>query len=380
MIYLDNASTTRPCEAAVKAVMRTLTDDWGNPSSLHKAGLAAELLTVDARRNIAGALTAAPECIYFTSGATEANNTLIRGMWECSFKRRRKIVISDAEHPSVEEPVRFLEENCGAEVIRISPAKNGIFDADDFIMACDENTAFISAMLINNETGTILPIKKIFTAVKKLYPDIITHTDAVQGFLKHKFKAADLAADCLTISGHKIHAVKGAGVMYIKKGLSLKPLMQGGGQERGMRPGTESVPAIYAFGEAVKALKPTVETALSNAQLLNKNFRKKLQTLDFITINSPEEASPYIINFSVKNIRSEIMLHFLEAKEICVSSGSACATGSNKSNKPLTKLGVSPKNADEALRISLSRTTVPGDLEVLISALKEGYQNLQKKG
>jgi cysteine desulfurase len=378
MIYLDNASTTRPCEAAVKAATQAMTDDYGNPSSLHKAGLQAELLITEARRQIAGSLAVAPDCIYFTSGATEANNLLIRGLWECSFKRRRKIVISDAEHPSVEEPVRFLEEHYGAEVIRISPGKNGIFDADDFILAADENTAFISAMLINNETGTILPIKKIFTAVKKLYPDIITHTDATQGFLKHKFKASDLGADCLTISGHKVHAVKGAGASYIKKELNIKPLILGGGQERGMRSGTEAVPAIAAFGEAVKVLKPSIETALSNASLLHDNFKKQLLALPYITINSPHEALPYIINFSVKDIRSEIMLHFLESKGICVSSGSACSTG--KGINTLTKLGVSKKNADEAIRVSLSRTTVPGDLETLLTAIKEGYQNLQKKG
>ncbi len=375
--YLDNAATTKPCDEAVSACVAAMTENYGNPSSLHKAGLSAELAVTDARKAIAAALVCQPECITFTSGATEANNTLILGAAENYGRRRKKIVVSAIEHPSVEETMKHLEKS-GFTVIRIKPQKDGSIDADEFVDAVDHDTLLASCMYVNNETGAIMPVKRIFNRIKKLYPECITHCDAVQAFMKLPIKTADLSADLITVSGHKVHAPKGVGAMYIRKGIRIAPRMIGGGQEKGLRSGTESVPLISAFGAAVRAQLPSIATAYSNAEELNLRLRKKLAALDYISINSnAEEQCPYILNFSVNGIRSEIMLHFLESKNVFVSSGSACSKGAHSS--VLTAMGVSDKAADSAIRVSFSKTSSGGDIEALVTALREGYMSLAKR-
>lgn len=376
-VYLDNAATTRPCEPAVSAVFQNMVEDYGNPSSLHALGLKAEQNVAEARKAIAAALVCDPQCITFTSGATECNNTAIFGAVKNYGKRKKKIVVSAIEHPSVAEPIKYLEEKEGFEVVRIKPTRNGGIAVEDFIEAVDENTCLVSCMLVNNETGSIQPIRKIFSHVKRNFPECITHCDAVQGFMKIPMKSAELFADIIVVSGHKVHAVKGVGAMYIRKGIRVAPLLMGGGQEKSLRSGTESVPLIAGFGAAVRALMPTMSVAYSNAEEINAYLRKKLSKLDYVTINSAlENNSPYIINFSVKGIRSEIMLHFLESKEIYVSSGSACSKGAHSS--VLTAMGIADKLADSAIRVSVGRTTTKGEIDVLVNAIQEGYQSLAK--
>ncbi len=374
--YLDNAATTKPCEEAVKACLAAMTENYGNPSSLHKMGINAEIAVTEARKAIAAALVCQPECITFTSGATEANNTLILGAAENYGRRKKKAVISAVEHPSVEETAKLLEKN-GFTVVRIAPMKNGEIDADEFAAAVDNDTFLVSCMMVNNETGAVMPIKRIFNTVKKLYPDCITHCDAVQGFMKLPIKAADLSADLITVSGHKVHAPKGVGAMYIKKGIRIAPRMIGGGQEKALRSGTEAVPLISAFGAAVRTQLPTIPTAYSNAEELNGRLRKKLAALDYITINSnADNQCPYILNFSVSGIRSEIMLHFLESKGIYVSSGSACSKGAHSG--VLKAMGIPDKTADSAIRVSFSRMSSCGEIEALVTAVQEGYLSLAK--
>ncbi|MBQ5333048.1 MAG: cysteine desulfurase [Oscillospiraceae bacterium] len=375
--YLDNAATTKPCEDAVNACVAAMTENYGNPSSLHKIGLNAELAVTDARKAIAAALVCQPECITFTSGATEANNTLILGAAENYGKRRKKIVVSAVEHPSVEETMKLLEKN-GFEVVRIRPQRDGSVDAEEFISAADHNTCLVSCMYVNNETGAIMPVRRIFTQIKRLYPECITHCDAVQAFMKIPIKTADLNADLITVSGHKVHAPKGVGAMYIRKGIRIAPRMIGGGQEKGLRSGTEAVPLISAFGAAVRTQLPTIATANANAEELCGRLRKKLSALDYITINSnAEEQCPFILNFSVNGIRSEIMLHFLESKNIYVSSGSACSKGGHSS--VLTAMGIPDRTADSAIRVSFSRMSSCGEVEALVTAIQEGYLTLAKR-
>jgi cysteine desulfurase len=354
-----------------------MTDTFGNPSSLHKTGINAELEIESSRKIIAGALTANPNDIYFTSGATESNVTIIRGAWEAHGKHKKRVVVSAVEHPSVSEAIRVIESQ-GAEVIRINPNKKGMFDPDDFAEAVNDNTFLCSCMSINNETGTIFPVKKIFAAVKQKNPGCITHTDAVQAFMKMPIKASDIGADCITLSAHKIHGSKGAGAMYIKKGIRIAPLIPGGGQERGMRSGTEAVSAIAAFGAAVKLLRPDMTKTFEYISELKKLLCTELSELPFITINSPDEysTSPFIVNFRVQGIRSEIMLHYLESKDIYISSGSACSKGKN--NGVLTAFGTSPKAADESVRVSFSRDNTKRDISELIAGIKSGYEELQK--
>lgn len=376
-VYLDNAATTRPCEPAVSAVFQNMVEDYGNPSSLHKIGLTAEQNVNEARKSIAAALVCDPSCITFASGATECNNTAIFGAAKNYGKRKKKIVVSAFEHPSVAEPIKYLEENFGFEVVRIRPSVRGEITAEDFIEAVDDKTCLVSCMLVNNETGAIQPVRKIFSAVKRNFPECITHCDAVQGFMKLPIKSAELFSDVIVVSGHKVHAVKGVGAMYIRKGIRIAPLLLGGGQEKGLRSGTESVPLIAGFGAAVRALMSTMSVAYDNAEKIKNYLLKKIARLDYITVNSAaENSSPYIINFSVLGIRSEIMLHFLESKDIYVSSGSACSKGANST--VLTAMGINSKTADSAIRVSLSRTTTMGDIDVLVNALQDGYQNLAK--
>ena len=376
-IYLDNAATTRPCEPAVSAVFQNMVEDYGNPSSLHKLGLAAEQNVTEARKAVAAALVCDPQCVTFTSGATECNNTAIFGAAKNYGKRKKKIVVSAIEHPSVAEPIKYLEEKEGFEVVRIKPTRGGEISAEDFIDAVDENTCLASCMLVNNETGAIQPVRRIFSQIKRNFPECVTHCDAVQGFMKMPIKSAEIFADIIVVSGHKVHAVKGVGAMYIRKGIRIAPLLLGGGQEKNLRSGTESVPLIAGFGAAIRALMPTVGVAHENAEQISAYLLKKLSKLEYVTVNSTaENTSPYITNFSVEGIRSEIMLHYLESKDIYVSSGSACSKGAHSS--VLTAMGVSDKLADSAMRVSICRTTTMGEIDVLVTVLQEGYQKLAK--
>lgn len=376
-IYLDNAATTRPCEPAVSAVFQNMVEDYGNPSSLHRLGLAAEQNVTEARKAVAAALVCDPQCVTFTSGATECNNTAIFGAAKNYGKRKKKIVVSAIEHPSVAEPIKYLEEKEGFEVVRIKPSRGGEISAEDFIDAVDENTCLASCMLVNNETGAIQPVRRIFSQIKRNFPECVTHCDAVQGFMKMPIKSAEIFADVIVVSGHKVHAVKGVGAMYIRKGIRIAPLLLGGGQEKNLRSGTESVPLIAGFGAAIRALMPTVGVAHENAEQISAYLLKKLSKLEYVTVNSTaENTSPYITNFSVEGIRSEIMLHYLESKDIYVSSGSACSKGAHSS--VLTVMGVSDKLADSAIRVSICRTTTMGEIDVLVTALQEGYQKLAK--
>ncbi len=376
-IYLDNAATTRPCEPAVSAVFQNMVEDYGNPSSLHKFGLTAEQSITEARKAVAAALVCDPQCITFTSGATECNNTAIFGVAKNYGKRKKKIVVSAVEHPSVAEPIKYLEEKEGFEVVRIKPSRGGEISAEDFIEAVDENTCLVSCMLVNNETGAIQPVRRIFSQIKRSFPECVTHCDAVQGFMKMPIKSAEIFADVIVVSGHKVHAVKGVGAMYIRKGIRVAPLLLGGGQEKNLRSGTESVPLIAGFGAAIRALMPTVGVAHENAEQISAYLLKKLAKLEYITVNSTaENTSPYITNFSVDGIRSEIMLHYLEGRDIYVSSGSACSKGAHSS--VLTAMGVPDKLADSAIRVSICRTTTMGEIDVLVTALQEGYQKLAK--
>lgn len=376
-IYLDNAATTRPCEPAVSAVFQNMVEDYGNPSSLHKLGLTAEQNVTEARKAVAAALVCDPQCVTFTSGATECNNTAIFGTAKNYGKRKKKIVVSAIEHPSVAEPIKYLEEKEGFEVVRIKPSRGGEISPEDFIDAVDENTCIASCMLVNNETGAIQPVRRIFSQIKRNFPECVTHCDAVQGFMKMSIKSAEIFADVIVVSGHKVHAVKGVGAMYIRKGIRIAPLLLGGGQEKNLRSGTESVPLIAGFGAAIRALMPTVGVAHENAEQISAYLLKKLSKLEYVTVNSTaENTSPYITNFSVEGIRSEIMLHYLESKDIYVSSGSACSKGAHSS--VLTAMGVSDKLADSAIRVSICRTTTMGEIDVLVTALQEGYQKLAK--
>lgn len=374
-IYLDNAATTKPCREATKAIIDCLTENFGNPSSLHKKGLQAQL-TVDGVRKIIGkSIAADPSCIYFTSGATESSNLAITGTAEIYGKRKPKIVTTTVEHASVKKAMDHLEEK-GFEIVRIAPDKTGNISHEQIIEAVDDKTCLVSIMLVNNETGYILPVRRAFYGIKKRFPDCITHCDAVQGYMKIPFKVSELGADIISLSGHKIYAGKGVGALYLKKGIRLQPLVFGGGQEKEIRSGTENVPMIAGMGAAVDMLNPTIRQRWDEATKLKELFCQEISEIDDVFINSGEECSPYIINISVKGIRSEIMLHFLEEREIYISSGSACSKGTKSG--VLTEFGISDKLADSALRISISHETTLPELKTLAENIKCAKERLIK--
>lgn len=373
-IYLDNAATTKPCGEAVSAAVDAMTENYGNPSSLHRAGLDAQLAVDRARKAIAASIGADSSEIYFTSGATESNNLALRGISAAYGRKRRKIVISSVEHASVDETASALEKN-GFEIVRISPRDDGRFYADDFISACDENTCLVSMMLVNNETGYIMPVRETFMAVKRSYPEIITHCDCVQGYMKLPIKAASLGADLISLSAHKIHGVKGVGAIYIKKGVRVIPIVTGGKQEKGIRSGTESVPLIAAFGAAVDKFRPTIAERYERVSQLKSHLLGKMGGIENVAVNSPSDGSPYVINISAVGKRSEIMLHFLESKGIYVSSGSACSKG--QQSGVLGEFGISGKRADGAVRISITAQTTEEELDEFVEALAEGMTKIR---
>ncbi len=372
-IYLDNAATTKPCKEAVNAAVTCMEENYGNPSSLHTKGLHAQIVTDNVRKVIAKEIACAPENIYFTSGATESNNTAIFGTAKTHGKRRRKIVTTTIEHASVKSAMDELE-NQGFEVVRISPNDDGEISHEDIINIVDEKTCLVSMMMVNNETGYILPVRQAFHGIKKKYPECITHCDAVQGFMKLPLKTTNLNADLISMSAHKIYGCKGAGVLYIKKGTRISNMLFGGSQERGVRPGTENVPMIAAFGAAVTVLGGTIEKRYKEMENLKRLFEERIAVIDGVTLNSGENCSPYIINISVAGIRSEIMLHYLESKGIYVSSGSACSKGAQSG--VLTEFGLKPQLADSALRVSLCPQNTLSELELLAEAIDEGKKRL----
>ena len=374
MIYLDNAATTKPCTEAVNAAIEAMTDNFGNPSSLHRAGLNAQLAMDKARKNIAASIGADADNILFTSGATESNNLALRGASAAYGKKRRRIVASAVEHASVDETLSDLE-NKGFEVIRVSPRDDGRFYAEDFIAVCNDDTVLLTMMYVNNETGYILPVKETFNSAKKRFKDIITHTDCVQAYMKLPVKANALGADLISLSGHKIHGVKGVGALYIRKGVRLIPVVTGGKQEKGIRSGTESVPLICAFGAAVEKLEPTIKERFDRVSALKDRLTGLVSSIEGVEVNSPADGSPYVVNISAAGKRSEIMLHYLESKEIYVSSGSACSKG--QQSGVLGQFGINGKRADSALRISMTAETTEAEIEQFASSLREGIVNVR---
>lgn len=373
-VYLDNSSTTKPCAKSIQAIKEALETDWGNPSSLHILGFEAEKRIKTVRGSVADILHASVDEIYFTGSGTEGNNTAIFGAALARKKRGNRIVTTAIEHPSVLEPMRELESR-GFEVVYLKPDSDGIISQDQIFDAVNSNTILVSIMLVNNETGAIMPVKAAREAIKRSGAPALLHCDAVQAFGKMPVNVGALGVDMLTVSAHKIHGPKGIGVLYVKKGVTIKPLILGGGQEKGMRSGTESVPLICGLGGALSELRDIKD---NNEKIsgLWQFCRETLLETGLVTVNSPEDALPYILNVSLCGFRSETLLHFLEARGIYVSSGSACAKGNG--SYVLNKMGLTASRVDSALRISFSRYNTKDDILKLRDALVEATTKLRR--
>ena len=369
--YLDNSATTAVSKAAADKAYHIMRECFGNPSSLHSKGIEAEHELKAARAAVSRALCASPEEIFFTSGGTEANNLALFGAAYAKRRSGNKLVISAVEHSSVLEAARRLGEE-GFCVELIAPRSDGAVSPEDIFNAVDEKTVLVSIMTVNNETGAIMPVADCFEAAREKNPRVICHTDAVQAFGKLDLRVKALGADLLSVSGHKVHAPKGVGALFVKKGVRLVPRQYGGEQEKKLRPGTEALPSIAALGAACAEF----DTAGNMKRIgeLNAYARQELLKIDGVVVNSPDNALPYVLNISAGRVRSETMLHFLGEREIYVSSGSACAKG--KPSHVLSALGLKGQRADSALRISFSKHNSRDDVDALAAAIAEGLRTL----
>ena len=372
--YLDNSATTKPCAESEISLLKALRDDWGNPSSLHSLGINAEIIIEDCKKSISKLLFCREDEIFFTSGGTEANNLAILGAVESRRKRGNRIVTSSIEHPSVANTMKVLEDR-GFEVLYLKPNSDGVILPEDIYSAVNDKTILVSIMLVNNETGAIQPVKYIADAVKKVNAPALIHSDAVQAFGKIPINISSLGVDLLTASGHKIHAPKGIGFLYKKKGVTISPTVFGGGQQSGVRPGTEPLPIIAPLNGAIKAL-PNIENELKNIKELNLYTRSVLEKISKIQFNSSEDSIPYIINISLPGFKSETMLHFLDSLGVIVSSGSACSKG--KLSGVLSEMGLATNRVDSALRISFSRFNTKEDANRLADGLNLAINKLKR--
>lgn len=371
--YLDNSATTKLCDSAKNEMQSMLNDNYGNPSSLHKKGDEAKRALETARSRVANALSCEPEEIFFTSGGTESNNIAIFGAVEALKRRGRRIVTTTIEHPSVLEPIKRLE-NQGFEVIRLPVDKEGKINKKDLFNAVNKNTILVSIMLVNNEVGSIQPVKAARSAVKRAGAPALIHSDCVQAFGKLDISPDELGVDLLTVSSHKVHGPKGAGALYIRKGVRIVSPVYGGGQEGNIRSGTQPMPSIVGLGAAVNEF-PNLEKLVYNTYRLRDYFLSKVSQINGIVINSSRESLPFIINLSVMGIPSEVMRNALSANEIYVSSGSACSKGHR--SRVLTNMGLPNEVIDSALRISLSRFTTKEELDLLAYRIQEARNSIR---
>ena len=369
MIYLDNSATTKPCPEAVAAMTDVLTNCWGNPSALYQFGMEAGHRLRQARKSVAAALGAEEDRVFFTSGGTEADNWAIFGAVERLRKRGRHIVTTAVEHHAVLHPMEKLQAQ-GFEVAFLQPGPDGAVSLEDFTAALRPDTILASVMMVNNESGAVMPIAEMVRAVRRKSPLALFHTDAVQGFGKVPFKAKTLGADLITISSHKVHGPKGAGALYVKKGLQLPPLLLGGGQESGYRSGTEGMPAIVGFGAACAALDIPAEIARLTE--LRDACRASLSELPGVQLLGAGTA-PHIVSLSLPGLRSQGILNCLQDRGICVSAGSACAKGHR--SHVLSAMGLPPQVIDGAIRVSFGRDNTLDD----VAALRKGLLDARGK-
>ncbi len=369
MIYLDNAATTKPCAECVKAVNAAMESAFGNASSLHGLGTSSIQIIARARKTLLAAVTGTKKPfdgeVLFTSGATESNNTALLNVLHKAHPNGGKIISTAIEHPSVAKTLTRLEEH-GFDVVRLSPKNYGDF-VEALVNEVDENTVMISAMAVNNETGFAIDVPRLYKEVKRKNPRTLVHIDGVQGFLK-----VPLDGDLISVSGHKIHSTKGIGALFVKKGVKIEPLLSGGGQQNGLRSGTEPVELIAGFEAAVNAYGGNKE----HFAALKSRLLERLAEMEDIGINSTEECVPNIVNFSVRGVRSEIMLHSLEEDGIYVSSGSACSKG--KKSEVLPAFGVTDADADCAVRVSFCAKNSAEDVDKLCDKIAKTIERIRR--
>ena len=367
MIYLDNSATTKPCVAAVAAMTKALTEDWANPSALYQFGIDAAKKLRTARAQVAAAMGAEADRVFFTSGGTEADNWAIMGTVKRLGKRGKHIVTTAIEHHAVLNCMKELEAQ-GYEVTYLQPDDLGRIDLDALKAALRPDTILVSVMMVNNEVGSVMPIAQMAKLTHKLCPNAIFHTDAVQGFMKILFSAKTLGADLISVSSHKVHGPKGCGALYVSPRLrSFPALLLGGGQESGLRSGTEGTPAILGFAAACNTLVPTFREDVQKEKELLDEIVTAISAMDGVVINGCHDA-PHILSLSIPGVPTQNSINILQDALICVSAGSACAKGHR--SHTLTAMKLSSDVMDSSFRVSLSRETTKEDVEALLAGIQ----------
>ena len=368
MIYLDNSATTRPCAEAVEAVTKALTDNWGNPSALYNFGIDTARQLRTARYAVAAAMGAEPDRVFFTSGGTEADNWAIFSTVKRYGKKNKHIITTAIEHHAILNCMKELESQ-GYEVTYLQPDSDGRVTLDSLKAALRKDTILVSIMMVNNEVGSVMPVSQMAKLTHKLCPDAIFHTDAVQGFLKVPFSAKNLGADLISVSSHKVHGPKGVGALYISPRLKSFPaLLQGGGQESGLRSGTEGTPAIFGFAAACAAVSATYKEDANREKAMISSLVEKLSALSGITVNGCHEA-PHVLSVSIPGVPTQNTINILQDHGICVSAGSACAKGHR--SHVLTAMNLRPEVMDSSFRISLCRDTTVEELDTLFTVIRD---------
>lgn len=378
-VYLDNSATTRVFPEVAELMTKIMLEEYGNPSSMHHKGVEAEREITKAQKILAGLLKVKERNLIFTSCGSESDNLAIIGAAAANSRRGKHLVTTQIEHPGVLEAMHFLETQ-GFEVTYLPVDENGVVTPQQVADAVRDDTILVSVMHVNNEIGSVMPIAEIGEAIKKKNASVLFHVDAVQSFTKFKIYPKKMHIDLLAVSGHKIHAAKGMGMLYVADGVKLHPTIFGGGQQGGLRSGTQNVPGIAGMALAAQMLYEHFDEDIERLYAMREQFVRGISDIDNIKINGKtgREIAPHIISVTVPGVRAEVLLHALEEKGVYVSSGSACSTNRPHLSATLQAIGVPKENLDSTIRISLSVMNTPEDIDTAVAAMKEIIPFLRK--
>ena len=370
--YFDNSATTKVFDCVKDIVVKTMTEDYGNAASKHTKGVKAEQYIKEARAIIAKTLKVQEKEIVFTSGGSESNNMALIGAAMANRRRGNHIISSNVEHSSVYNTLGVLQEQ-GFEITYLPVNHQGHIDLEQLKDSLRSETILVSVMYVNNEVGSVEPVEEISKVIKKTYPDILFHVDAIQAYGKYEIRPKRQGIDLLSVSGHKFHGPKGTGFLYINEKAKVKPLIYGGGQQKGMRSGTENVPGVAGMGAAAKEIYERHREKVDYLYGLKDYFMKRLEEIDGCVINSQpgRESAPQIVSVSFQGVRSEVLLHALEEREIYVSSGSACSSNHPGVSGTLKGIGVKQELLDATLRFSFGMFNKSEEIDYAVQVLKE---------
>lgn len=377
--YLDNSATTRCYEEVKDIVVKTMLEDYGNPSAMHLKGVEAENYVKQAAKEIAKTLKVQEKEIFFTSGGTESDNWAVIGTALANSRQGKHIITTPFEHAAVSAPLAWLEKQ-GYEITEIPVDEKGNLLLERLAETIREDTILVSTMYVNNEMGAVVPAEEIGRIIHEKNPKTLYHVDAVQGYGKYRIYPKKMGIDLLAVSGHKIHGPKGAGFIYINEKAKIQPLLLGGGQQKGMRSGTDNVPGIAGLGVAAKKIYENLEADTARMRELKTYLAAELGKMEQVEINGPEreKGAPHILNVSFLGVRSEVLLHTLEDRQIYVSAGSACSSHKRAGSASLGALRLSPERKESAIRFSLCEFTTREELAYTLEVLREVLPMLRR--